>query len=261
MHKNISLTLVGVVAVFALGSYFALSKTLIPAFDSLEIASAERDMNRALGGLSSYSRQLSYAAIDWGEWDETHAYVEGQNPDFEAENLELDSLAALNLNLMAIYDLSGAPRWSMFAETGSETTEPVTETVIDNATLPKLQQFEPTTDEIHGLVMSGRGPMMITARRITHSDKSGPVVGTLVLGRLLDDSRVTELREISNVAIEISRPTATDRTKGKEGRHEFLGMSEQAVSGGNRVTRRVLYDVHDEAIAVLTVESPRYITG
>jgi len=261
LHKNISLTLVGVVAVFAVGSYFALSKTLIPAFDSLEMASAERDMNRVLSGLSSYSRQLSYASTDWSQWDETYAFVEGQNPSFESENLELDSLVALGLNVMAIYDLSGMPTWDMFAETDSEITEPVAESIIDGTTLQKLQHFDSPTDAILGLVRSGRGSMMVMARPITHSDKSGPVVGTLIMGRLLDESRVADLREITKVALDITEPSAADRARRREGGHDFLGLPEQTVSDDSRVTRKILYDVHDDAIAVLTVESPRHITG
>lgn len=261
LRKNISLTLVGVVAVFAVGSYFALSKTLIPAFDSLESAAAERDMNRVQSGLNSYGQLLSYASVDWSQWDETYTFVQGQNPDFAAENLELDSLVALGLNLMAIYDLSGMTHWGMFAETDSEVPEPVTESLLDSAALTKLLRFDSPTDVILGLVNSDSGPLMVTSRPITHSDRSGPVVGTIIMGRLLDAKHLAELREISKVAVDITRPSTTDSTTPKSGNHEFLGVAEQIISHNSRVTRRILYDIHDEPIAVLAVESPRHITG
>ncbi|MGI9232368.1 MAG: CHASE4 domain-containing protein [Woeseiaceae bacterium] len=261
LYKKISLALVGVVGVFALGSYFALSKTLIPAFDELEQRAAAQDMARARNGLKSYGRVLSVTSTDWGQWDETHAFMQGRNHDFEEENLEPDSLIALDLNVLVMYDLAGNPFWSMFVDTETGNAQPVTESIIAWSTATKLIRFDSPTAETRGLINSGPGPMIVSARPITHSDKSGPVVGTLVVGRLLDEPRMADLRETAKVSLDLSMPTSTDLTASKTDRQEFFGHTDQVILDEVRVTRQFLHDIHGAPIAILSVASPRSITG
>lgn len=261
LHQRISFALISVVAVFAFGSYFALSRTLIPAFDELEKDAATQDITRARNGLKSHARVLSFTSTDWGQWDETYAYVQGQNADFVDENLEPASLIALDLNVMVFYDLSGKPYWSMFVDTETGEDRPVTDSMIDNATATRLSQFESSTAETAGLIRSGAGPMLISARPITHSDTSGPVVGTLVIGRLLDEPRMAELREAAKVFLDIAMPSPTDLSGPKLRTQEVFGQIEQSVEDDVRVTRQVLHDIDGNPVVVLSATSPRLITG
>src|SRR5262249_4102014 len=56
----------------------------------------------------------------------------------------------------------------------------------------------------HGLLMLPRGPMLVTARPIITSKGTGPVRGTLIVGRYLGSTQIDSLARLSGVGLELS---------------------------------------------------------
>jgi sensor domain CHASE-containing protein len=261
LRMKITLALLGVVAVFAIGSYFALSATLIPAFDELEQRAANQDMARTRSGVEAYSGVLSYTTIDWGQWDETYTFMQGTNPDFESENLEAGSLEALSLNVMAFYDLDNGLYWGMFVDSETGQGHPLTDSIIGPRANMALLSFGSISDETVGFISSELGPMLVSARPVVRSDATGPAVGTLIAGRLLDESSLAQLRETSKVAISLTATKADDLATLSATDSQMFSAPTQYTTEQDRITRQVIHDIHGAPIAALMVTSPRSITG
>lgn len=261
LNQKISLLFAGLLAAFTIGSYFGLSGTMTQAFDDLEDRAAHQDLARARNGVTAILRMLSNASIDWGQWDASYAYIQGRNPSFLADNLEADSLIALDVNLMGLYDTANELYWGMYVDIASGEELPINSAIIDKRSLAALQQHATATSHTAGLLMSRLGPMLVSSRPITHSDRSGPVAGTLIIGRLLTESRIAVLRKTSEVQIDLSPLSTPDKSLSKRLPRNLFGRIDQTVTSEDRITRQVMHDIHGDPSATISVMSPRGITG
>lgn len=263
IHRKITIVLVVIVAIFAMASYFGLSKTLVPTFDELELHSAMQDIVRAKNGLSSSISTLIRVSEDWGYWDSIHDYMNGKEPNFIEDNLGADSLSLLgqDLNFMAIYNLGNERVWSVFVDSGTDDIIPMNESVIDSTSLDTLLDHQRTSSEIHGLIISGHGPLLVSSQAILRSDDSGPKAGTLIVGRLLDEPFISNLRESAEVQVTLSTLTQQSSDAVRLNTIGIFGQHHEELTETDRVMGQTLHDIHGKAVATLIVRSPRNITG
>ncbi len=202
LQSKVSLTLLIVVAWFAVLSYVALRSVIAPAFADLEKEAAATDLARAEGAMRTDSENLAAITADWASWDDIYRYVRGENPAFHKSNLDRPTLENLDLDIMAMFALDGTMMWSKVLVGSKE--HPVSELEIlgaGNPALGKLASHETSASSTLGIVRTGLGPAIISSHPIVRSDGSGPVSGALVVGRFLDDARLQRLRERTEVAI------------------------------------------------------------
>ena len=189
-------------AVLAILSFVTLQNVVAPAFDRLETEEAHTNLNRAQNAIQSDLENLSSTVGDWALWDDAYDYLLGDYPAFEDSNLNRPSLTILNLNLLAIFDAKGKLIWGQAENNGAE------------ATIGALQIFNPASESAEylithteeashtdGLVNTGIGPMLISSWPVVRSDGSGPIAGTMIMGRSLDEARMLQLQERTEVQL------------------------------------------------------------
>ncbi|MGB2924968.1 MAG: CHASE4 domain-containing protein, partial [Limnothrix sp.] len=94
----ISALLVSLIAVL----YGSLSVILGRSFADLEAEDTQRNVQRVKEALSEEIKQLNVSAEDYASWDDTYAYVVGQNAGYPAINLIDESFAGLGINAIAL---------------------------------------------------------------------------------------------------------------------------------------------------------------
>jgi len=202
VQKKVSLTVLVVMAALALISFMTLNKVVTPTFDQLETKEAETNLIRAQRAIQNDLENLSAIAGDWGLWDDAFDFVRGEYPAFEDSNLDRPTLTNLSLNLLAIYDQDDQLVWGL-GESDGRPVELAALQILDRGTETArylLDHIDPAGKK-DGLISTGIGPMMISSWPVVRSDGGGPIAGTMIMGQLLDETRVTQLRNRTEVQL------------------------------------------------------------
>ena len=100
--------------------------------------------------------------------------------------------------MILIYDTSGKLKAHRIVDEKIDTV-PIKHVLFKSLTQSDLLLTHPAVDSHReGLFMTRLGLMMISSQPIIVSPSQGPIAGTLVFGRLLNDDRVASIRRCSS---------------------------------------------------------------
>lgn len=174
--------------------YVLMRCFMLESYVRFEDQTVLRDLDRAVNALQDRLDQLALGLQDWSNWDDTYQFVQGQNPDYVSANLGDDTFTVLNINLMLFVDSSAHVVYGKAVDPDrawQDALVPAFENQADSARL--LAHLVDATAPGY-LVVDGE-PLMIAAHPILQSDGSGPPVGTLIWGRHLSASMVSQSAE------------------------------------------------------------------
>lgn len=165
-------------------------------FRNLENELAVRNANRAVDAVSGNLAHLRSSAMDWAAWDSSYAFMQGENVrDFVDQNLMLQSFQGIQVNLMYFLRDDGTVVWGGIhdLETGDRVDLP--EFPSDRLPFERFAFFQPEEGEPDrsGILMTGRGPMLVVGVPVHRADGTGPAAGILVFGRFLDSGLIDRL--------------------------------------------------------------------
>jgi sensor domain CHASE-containing protein len=107
LQEKMSLILViSLIAVIALISIF-VSVISLSSYTTLEHSYVAQDISQTAGKIREEALSLSTIVSDWGPWDDTYDYVQGDNPDFIETNIVPETYRNLRLNLIIIANSKG----------------------------------------------------------------------------------------------------------------------------------------------------------
>ena len=265
LQDKVSLSLFAVMAVLAVLSYSIVSAVIAPAFDDLELKAAETNIVRADRAIDAELEALRRLGVDWAPWDDTFLFVRGEYPAYEASNLPLTTLNDLELDLMVFYNESGDIHWSILL-VDEEVKELSSSGVFasDHQMEAQLTAHEAVSDEISGMLQTAHGPMLIVSLPITSTDKNGPVAGSLIMGRLLDDAMLAEFRRRTEV--DFSWQGIESAASQNESEISALRYAEaDAISSGTTQESVQTYllrrDLNNKPLLLLKANTPRNISA
>ena len=200
-----------VILVIVVFSYTALSYlvqrlVILPSFVALEQESARKDMLRCVEALRREVQAIDGVVRDWANWNDTYKFIQDRHNDYIKANLTLPSYKKVRMNLIYLLDTDGRVVWGKIwnLERGVSIAMPD----FPSGALPRthalLQPEAGETslprEERSGVFTTTLGPMLVDSRPILQSNNEGPVRGTLIMGRFVDEPLLRELRERTQVA-------------------------------------------------------------
>jgi two-component system NtrC family sensor kinase len=199
--SKINLALVGVVGISALLNLAALELTVMPSFLDLENTAARRNQSRALEAIESQEAQVAASSRDYGFWDDSFAFMKGEKADYIEKNVNPESIKALNLNYIVMVDPNGKIVLDKGYDFSGDEPKPLRlmrSDVLAGAD-PLLAPFgEPGSRT--GLIKTDGGIVAVGYAPILTSERTGPTVGTLLFGRILD---IAALQDQTKVDFEL----------------------------------------------------------
>jgi len=197
--RNRSLLVLGLTffLFFIIIAAVSLSVTL-SGLDHIEYQDMAKSVNQTRSALSTESAALLSTAQDWGWWDDMYQYAADQNPDFLERNTDPTALATIKLNLFMILDEKGNPLYSQILSHDYQTSGPVPaglEMLIRNN--PRMMSLPENNPGVSGILLTEGGPMIIASVPIIRSDRTGPALGTLVMGRYLEYGPLQQITELT----------------------------------------------------------------
>ncbi len=193
-----------VIIMFGALNYGIQQYIILPSFTSLEREEAIKDIERVTEALWREIHHLDLLVHDWGAWDNTYDFIEDKNSDYINSNLLLETFLDSNLDLIYYIDRTGKVIWG-------DIYDLKTEEHIEMDEFPKeiwpethpLLQHNTIDHTISGVILTTRGPMLIASRPIIKSDDTGPIRGTIMMGRMFNDELITNLNEQTRASLHV----------------------------------------------------------
>lgn len=177
-----------IVLFFTTAVAFAISRAIfLPQFDRLDHDYLHHRIERVLAALAAEQNRISASTADWAYWSDTYEFVQGSYPEYVNENLSLETFQGLQLNLMLFYDAQGRLAFARAVDLTSLTESPITPSLAEQigSVRYRLSPSDPLS-EVQGIVLTEAGAILVSARYVLHSDRSGPSGGVYIAGRWLD---------------------------------------------------------------------------
>ena len=189
-----------------LGQFTAARIILLNSYAKLEEEKARVNAERLQKALSAEIDQLDSAASDHAAWDDTYAFVENGNADYLASNFAKSTFIEYGINAFLIIDRSGQIVARQGFDLESEQERDLPPDLLKLIAKPDLliQQSAPISS-IKGIVILSEGAMLVASHPIVTSEYQGPIRGTLILGRFLNDARLEQLAEITRLPLSLHR--------------------------------------------------------
>ncbi|MBF0605004.1 MAG: HAMP domain-containing protein [Nitrospirae bacterium] len=237
-----------------------------PSFVALEEREAAKNLDRVMESIQRERKHISLLSSDWAAWEDAYEFVQHPAPEFITSNLNPESLAGIRINAMYFYDLQGNLVWGKYLDATKKVYVPWPDFSehIDGSLKALITHKDPTDVHIE-LLMSSTGPMMLATRPIVHTGFKGPIVGTLMMGRLLDADLIRELVEQTHVSFQIF-------PRGADGRFsdEYQAIVDKLVAGestlwrdeddAHRVGYALITDHYQKPGVLIRTQTPREIT-
>ncbi len=245
--------------------YAAATTLLLSRFSELERDLIVDHVRRVGGALRAELEQLDSGLADWSGWDDPYQYAVDHNQEFVDSNLLDETWESLRLNLFVLlnaenevvfgtmYDLEEGKRYELSADLKA---------LFGSA----LTDHKELDSRRIGLISTSDGMILIASRPIITSKKEGPIHGTLLFGRVINDGFNSRLRETTMLDVRIvpiiarSLPVATIPNPSVAGSADVLPLSDVLVrplSDEHLQASASLRDLFGTLAARINVEMPR----
>lgn len=241
------------------------SSVISRGFQAIEDQKVAENLDRVVDTYKFDLDNLITKLSDWSSWDDTYRYVADRNQAFVDSNLVYSTLANLKINYMVFTDVNGA----IVKEVG---VDPSSKQGIDGipddlrallATGSALTAHKNAESQLSGLLLLKDGPLMFASRPILTSNGQGPIRGSVIFAKYLDDVAVKNLSDIVHLPISVSR---VDREMPSDFRtaNSYLQSQSSFLNPLNISIIRgytVLNDFFEKPALIVRIEYPRDITN
>ncbi|MGV8086375.1 MAG: CHASE4 domain-containing protein [Candidatus Woesearchaeota archaeon] len=197
--------LIFILIIFLLANY-----VLLPRFVVIEENNLLKDMRIVNDALLEKIDYFDSVAYDYSVWDSSYNLLTGENNLYGTVDFAPGTLERTQLDFIVIIKNNGSIVFARDGILGFEKDYISNSSNINNDILYYYFQknyksliCENDTALYNGLIVLPVGPVLISSRPILKSDGSGPVIGTIIVGKLVNEQFVTNLANKTHIDIDI----------------------------------------------------------
>ncbi|MCU0597838.1 MAG: PAS domain S-box protein [Desulfobacterales bacterium] len=268
LRTKIGIILAIAVAGFCLTQFLVQHYVVLPGFLSLEREEALKDLHRVEAAIQSEVDQVDSFCGDWSSWDDTYDYVLSLSAEYSNSNLVYSSFLNNDLNLIYICDNTARVIWGGIFDLTDQS--PIDLSLFPADHMPQAHPlFEGSADPASiqfmkkGILMTEKGPLILSARPILTSNEGGPSRGILIMGRFFTDSLKQRLACQTQVEYDIL--PISDAHVSPQDRKALSRLNAQTphwmddADTGCIKTHALYPDINEKPALLLTVQTPRSI--
>jgi signal transduction histidine kinase len=235
--------------------YIITQTVFLRSFLALEAESVQENVERVVNALSDELVSLSSTAADWAYWDATAAFMQGANENYVTDNLSPSTLLNLHLNFMIFMDTQGRIVFSKGVNLQTSEEIPVPDDLALELSRSSLL-LDHSKETVTGILQTLDGALLIASRAILNNQLEGPSMGTLVMGRYLNDQKTQALSESLRMQIDF-HPYSEDHSDTLA--TGLSSISVQALDEHIVTGYTALADIYGEPRLDLHIQMPRNI--
>src|SRR3990167_3458383 len=261
----ISLAWVVFLSLTYLGSKYFLTKSFL----ELEQDRAHRDLARIDQSLDQINHALYTFTSDWSHWNDLYDYVQGKNPQFVPNNLNMSAYVNSNINLMTFWDNDSKVVVGSAINTDSQKIAAYP-AGLEKYIYPGSIVFDrkDVNKDLRGYVLTDKGIMLVAVCAITDGDKLQPPLGVSIFGRELNKAMIDKIVETTKTNVSLLLPhqiegdthlkAIFDDVSKSESGHYSAATAHDALHGYT-----VIKDIFGKPIGMFRMITPRaiYLTG
>ena len=209
LKSKLIIILLGLFLVYGVIEYSIQRLIIYPSFLKLEKYEAMQNLKRSIAAIDREIYHLDTKCMDWSVWDDTYDFVQSHSKRYITSNLNEETFATNELNAIFFCDAKGRIVWGNIVDlaTGEELR---LKDLFPDATETEYPLLEPDTTgrplsevPLSGIIMTARGPILISSRPILTSEHKGPSRGHTIFGQFLSDELMKNLVKQTQVSFSI----------------------------------------------------------
>lgn len=197
----ITLTLTALITVL----YFAMRLILMRSITTLEERDVSRNLSRISDAIQNELERLTSTAGDYASWDDTYRFIQDRNTAYIKTNINAETMANLKINLFALLNKQNTLIQGVninLLETSLSPLPGSDQKILEQT--PKISDHQTVDSRIKGLLVMPSGPLMFASRPIITSNFEGPIRGSLIVGKYLDQPEILQLSEITHLSFHLN---------------------------------------------------------
>jgi PAS domain S-box-containing protein len=162
-----------------------------------------RDVTRLQAALNDQIAVMDAIVSDWAPWDDTYAFINTADPGYIKSNLpNSEAFTSIGVELMLFINNSGQIVYGKMVDLESGAEIPIPESLTSQLKVdsPLLSHKNPS-DKRDGILSLPEGLMIIASQPILTSQGQGPIRGTLIMGRRLDQAEISKISNNTQLSI------------------------------------------------------------
>jgi PAS domain S-box-containing protein len=182
------------------GIFFASDYLLIQNLKETEYTAVTESCNLVNHTIQREIDTLGVTGRDWATWDDTYFFVQNRNQAYIDSNLVDETYINTDLDCFLILNSTGMPVYGRTFDHENQTAVQIPENFLTRIEESLGAQ---RSDTVEGIIVFPEGPMIVAAEPVLRSTGEGPAVGTLIMGRYIDDDLTGEISDITQMPVTI----------------------------------------------------------
>ena len=202
--RSKTLLLSGLIIIILVVALLSISYLIFQGtYSGIETKYSYHVLNDEMSDFNNSLSAMNRTTQDWAQWDDAYTFVSGNNPNFINKDIPLNTFSRLDLNLIIFVNNNGKIVYGKAYDlkTNQYTSLPKN---LTSFTKDSPLLTHDTLTGLTGVLNLPEGPMMITTQPIVNGHGEGPVEGTLIMGRYINNDYLTSLINIPNGTLSAS---------------------------------------------------------
>ncbi|MDK2830377.1 MAG: hypothetical protein PWQ51_247 [Methanolobus sp.] len=205
---NKTITILGIIFIFLF--FLTASVTHYVFLTHTEEVESNVLQDNALRVQRAFENEVKHIdknTYDWATWDDTYEFIQNRNNEYIKSNIDdIETLLTLDINFMLFYNKDGELVYGLACDLENEEeinlSPELLRDIENNSVLLNHTYIE---SSYSGIIELSNSTLIIASRPITKSDYGGPIQGTLITGRFLDESFIEPIEEQTLLPIDFQK--------------------------------------------------------
>ncbi|MCP4024445.1 MAG: diguanylate cyclase [Desulfobacteraceae bacterium] len=181
-------------------NYMVHRHVIMPSFIFLEHEERKKDVHRIIQTIDREILHIDQICHDWSAWDTLYQFAQSKCPNFIEENLGESTFGDAGLNLAMIVGLDGRVLGGKILDFKTRKDIVLKEFPNDRFPLNHLLLWTgmETGRQLpdmrrSGIIKTSAGLLLVSSRPILTTDNQGPIMGSMIMGKILTQSAIGEI--------------------------------------------------------------------
>lgn len=263
--QNVTIIIIiAILAVFLIIVSLFFSTILMASYTDLEEKYVQKDLDQAVNKVNDELVILGNTASDWGPWDDTVHFVQGNNPDYITSNLLPSTFENLNLNIMVFTNSDGDVIYARAYDLQKKEFDSLPDIFQDRLDLknPLMNMSDPS-QVTKGILILSKDPLLVVSQPIVNSDYSGQPQGVVIMGRYLNAEEISRLGSLTRPGLSFIRlddPSLPPDLVSRIRENTSLPGLIQAVNDDLIAGYALIHDIYGDDVLILQITGTRDIS-